>query len=41
GRNLTEINVTSPPGLQEVARYDGVHLEAAICDAIERRRKER
>lgn len=37
GGYLTEINVTSPTGLQEVARFDGVHLEAAIWDAIERR----
>jgi glutathione synthase len=34
---LTEINVTSPTGLQEVARFDGVHLEAAIWDRIEDR----
>lgn len=32
---LTEINVTSPTGLQEVARFDGVHLEQAIWDRIE------
>jgi glutathione synthase len=38
GERLTEINVTSPTGLQEVARFDGVHLEAAIWDAIEARR---
>jgi glutathione synthase len=35
GDYLTEINVTSPTGLQEVARFDGVHLEKAIWDAIE------
>ncbi len=35
---LTEINVTSPTGLQEVARFDGVDLAAAIWDAIEARR---
>jgi len=35
---LTEINVTSPTGLQELARFDGVHLERAIWDAIESRR---
>jgi glutathione synthase len=35
---LTEINVTSPTGLQELARFDGVHLERAIWDAIEARR---
>ncbi|MBY0329659.1 MAG: glutathione synthase [Acetobacteraceae bacterium] len=38
GGYLTEINVTSPTGLQEVARFDGVHLERAIWDAIEARR---
>jgi glutathione synthase len=32
---LTEINVTSPTGLQEIARFDGVHLEQAIWDRIE------
>ncbi len=32
---LTEINVTSPTGLQEVARFSGVDLSAAIWDAIE------
>ena len=32
---LTEINVTSPTGLQEVARFDGVDLAAAIWDRIE------
>ncbi len=32
---LTEINVTSPTGLQEVGRFDGVDLAAAIWDRIE------
>jgi glutathione synthase len=32
---LTEINVTSPTGIQEIARLDGVHLERAIWDRIE------
>jgi glutathione synthase len=32
---LTEINVTSPTGIQEVARFDGVHLEKVIWDRIE------
>jgi glutathione synthase len=35
GDYLTEINVTSPTGLQEIARFDGVHLERAIWDWIE------
>ncbi len=37
GGFLTEINVTSPTGLQEIARFDGVHLERAIWDAIEQK----
>lgn len=32
---LTEINVTSPTGLQAVNRFDGVSLEADIWEAIE------
>jgi glutathione synthase len=32
---LTEINTTSPTGIQELARFDGVHLEQAIWDRIE------
>ncbi|MFZ4406506.1 MAG: glutathione synthase [Paracraurococcus sp.] len=39
GDYLTEINVTSPTGLQEIARFDGVHLEKAIWDAIEAKRR--
>ena len=38
GDYLTEINVTSPTGLQEVARFDGVFLEKAIWDCIEAKR---
>jgi glutathione synthase len=38
GDYLTEINVTSPTGLQEIARFDGVHLERAIWEAIEAKR---
>jgi glutathione synthase len=37
GSYLTEINVTSPTGLQEINRFDGAKLEARIWDAIERR----
>ena len=37
GDYLTEINVTSPTGLQEVNRFDGTALEADIWDAIELR----
>jgi glutathione synthase len=35
GDYLTEINVTSPTGIQQINRYDGVKLEAEIWDAIE------
>jgi glutathione synthase len=35
---LTEINVTSPTGLQELERFDGVNVTAKIWEAIERRR---
>lgn len=38
GGCLTEINVTSPTGLQEIARFDGTHLEKAIWEAIEAKR---
>jgi glutathione synthase len=35
GDYLTEINVTSPTGLQQINRFDGVCLEDQIWDAIE------
>jgi glutathione synthase len=38
GGFMTEINVTSPTGLQEINRFDGVSLEALIWDSIEARR---
>ena len=41
GDYLTEINVTSPTGLQEIDRFDDVRLEEHIWDAIESRFKER
>jgi glutathione synthase len=37
GDYLTEINVTSPTGLQEIARFDDVDLSAAIWDRIEQK----
>lgn len=37
GNYLTEINVTSPTGLQEIRRFDGVALEEKIWDAIQKR----
>ena len=38
GDYLTEINVTSPTGIQEIDRFDGISLESAIWDAIESKR---
>jgi glutathione synthase len=37
GGCLTEINVTSPTGIQEIDRFDGVSIESLIWDAIEER----
>lgn len=39
GSSLTEINVTSPTGIREIERFDGVNVAALIWDAIERRRQ--
>ncbi len=38
GGQLTEINVTSPTGIQELQRFDGTNVAALIWEAIERRR---
>jgi len=35
---LTEINVTSPTGIQELERFDGTNVAGLVWDAIERRR---
>ena len=37
GDYLTEINVTSPTGIQEINAIDGIHIEKLIWDAIETR----
>jgi len=37
GDYLTEINVTSPTGIQEINRLSGTRIEANIWDAIENR----
>jgi glutathione synthase len=37
GDYLTEINVTSPTGIQEIGRLDGTDIAAQIWDAIESR----
>ena len=38
GDTLTEINVTSPTGIQELERFSGVNAAGLIWDAIEKRR---
>jgi glutathione synthase len=38
GDYLTEINVTSPTGIQELERFDGVNVAAKIWQAIEAKR---
>lgn len=35
GDYLTEINVTSPTGIQEISRFDNINIPAMIWDAIE------
>jgi glutathione synthase len=37
GDYLTEINVTSPTGIQEINRLDNVRLETRVWDAIDAR----
>jgi len=37
GGFITEINVTSPTGVQEIDRFDGVSLESEVLDSVERR----
>lgn len=37
GNYLTEINVTSPTGIQELERFDGINVAATIWEAIEAR----
>jgi glutathione synthase len=41
GQYLTEINVTSPTGLQELERFDGVNGAGPVWDAIEARLDDR
>ena len=36
---LTEINVTSPTGMQELERFDGINVAGLVWDAIEARRR--
>jgi len=35
---LTEINLTSPTGIQELERFDTINVAGKIWDAIEGRR---
>jgi glutathione synthase len=35
GDYMTEINVTSPTGIQEIGRFDNINIPAMIWDAIE------
>jgi glutathione synthase len=37
GGRLTEVNVTSPTGIQQMSRLDGVNLSAKVIDWIEAR----
>ncbi len=37
GNYLTEVNVTSPTGVQEIDRLDGVNLETKVIDFVEAR----
>jgi len=39
GEYLTEINVTSPTGIQELERFDGGNIAGKIWDAIEAKQK--
>jgi len=38
GGNLTEINVTSPTGIMELDRFDGINVSEMIWEAIEKRK---
>jgi glutathione synthase len=38
GEYLTEINVTSPTGIREIARFGGPNIAGLILDAVETRR---
>jgi glutathione synthase len=35
GDKMTEINVTSPTGIREIARFGGANIAALLWDAIE------
>ena len=37
GPFMTEINVTSPTGIQEINRLNGTQIESVLADAVEER----
>jgi len=37
GNYLTEINVTSPTGVQELSRFEDTNIASLIWDAIEKK----
>lgn len=41
GEYLTEINVTSPTGIREVERFDGVNIAEMIMDVVEQKLADR
>ena len=41
GGLLTEINVTSPTGIQELERFDGINVAGKLWDVIEAKRANR
>ena len=41
GGKLTEVNVTSPTGVQEMKRFSGVDAASLFWDAVDRRLAER
>ncbi len=41
GEYLTEINVTSPTGIQELERFDGINVAGMIWNAVERHMTQR
>lgn len=40
GEHLTEVNVTSPTGIQEAGKLSGKNLEASVIDFVERKCRE-
>ncbi len=37
GNNLTEINLTSPTGIQEIERFDGVNMAGTMWKLLEKK----